>query len=42
VVRNPNAAVDFVKLRGGNLLLVFNDNMNHRTLLSVALSLVRA
>ncbi len=36
--RNPNAAVDFVKLRGGSLLLVFNDNMNDRTPLTVALS----
>ena len=36
--RNPNAAVDFVKLRSGNLLLVFNDNMNDRTPLTVALS----
>jgi len=36
--RNPNAAVDFIKLRSGNLLLVFNDNMNDRTPLAVALS----
>ncbi|MBM3879070.1 MAG: hypothetical protein FJ387_05045 [Verrucomicrobia bacterium] len=36
--RNPNAAVDFVKLRNGHLLLVFNDNMNDRTPLTVALS----
>ena len=35
---NPNAAVDFIKLRSGNLLLVFNDSMNDRTPLTVALS----
>ncbi|MEK7410323.1 MAG: exo-alpha-sialidase, partial [Actinomycetota bacterium] len=29
--KNPNSAVDFIKLRSGNLLLVFNDNMNDRT-----------
>src|SRR5438445_3204124 len=36
--KNPNAAVDFIKLRSGNLLLVFNDNMDDRTPLTVALS----
>jgi predicted neuraminidase len=36
--QNPNAAVDFIKLRGVNLLLVFNDSMNDRTPLTVALS----
>jgi predicted neuraminidase len=36
--KNPNAAVDFIKLKGGELLLVFNDNMNDRTPLTVALS----
>jgi hypothetical protein len=36
--QNPNAAVDFIKLRSGNLLLVFNDSMNDRTPLTVALS----
>mgnify|MGYP001617163529 CR=1 FL=1 len=36
--KNPNSAVDFIKLRSGNLLLVFNDNMNDRTPLTVALS----
>ena len=36
--KNPNAAVDFIKLRIGNLLLVFNDSMNDRTPLTVALS----
>lgn len=36
--KNPNASVDFIKLRSGNLLLVFNDSMNDRTPLTVALS----
>ena len=36
--KNPNSAVDFIKLRSGNLLLVFNDSMNDRTPLTVALS----
>jgi len=36
--KNPNAAVDFIKLQSGNLLLVFNDSMNERTPLTVALS----
>ncbi|MHB1558498.1 MAG: sialidase family protein [Isosphaeraceae bacterium] len=35
---NPNAAVDFLKLRSGRLLLVFNDSMTSRTPLTVALS----
>ena len=35
---NPNAAVDFLKLRSGNLLLVYNNSMNERTPLSAALS----
>lgn len=35
---NPNAAVDFLKLRSGRLLLIFNDSMNRRTPLTVALS----
>jgi predicted neuraminidase len=35
---NPNAAVDFLKLRSGRLLLVYNNSMNERTPLSVALS----
>ena len=35
---NPNAAVDFIKLRSGNLLLVYNDSMNQRTPLTAALS----
>lgn len=36
--RNPNAAVDFIKLRNGHLLLVFNDSMDDRTPLTVAVS----
>jgi predicted neuraminidase len=35
---NPNAAVDFLKLQSGNLLLIFNDSMSGRTPLTVALS----
>jgi predicted neuraminidase len=35
---NPNAAVDFLKLRSGALLLVFNDSMSERDPLTVALS----
>jgi predicted neuraminidase len=36
--KNPNAAVDFIKLKNGHLLLVYNDNMNERTPLTVAIS----
>jgi predicted neuraminidase len=36
---NPNAAVDFIKLRNGHLLLVYNNNMNDRTPLTVAISI---
>jgi len=36
--RNPNSAVDFIKLQNGHLLLVYNDNMNERTPLTVAVS----
>ncbi|MBI2425608.1 MAG: exo-alpha-sialidase [Candidatus Hydrogenedentes bacterium] len=36
--RNPNSAVDFIKLQSGNLLLVYNDNMNDRTPLTVTIS----
>lgn len=36
--KNPNAALDLIKLASGNLLLVFNDSMNDRTPLTVALS----
>jgi predicted neuraminidase len=35
---NPNAAVDFLKLRSGPLLLVYNDCFSGRTPLTVALS----
>ena len=35
---NPNAAVDFLKLQSGNLLLVYNDTMVGRTPLVAALS----
>ncbi len=35
---NPNAAVDFLKLKSGRLLLVYNDSMTRRTPLTVALS----
>ncbi len=36
--RNPNSAVDFIKLQNGHLLLVYNDSMNERTPLTVAVS----
>jgi len=35
---NPNAAVDFIKLQNGHLLLVFNDSGVNRTPLTVAIS----
>ena len=35
---NPNAAIDLLELRNGHLLLFFNDSMNDRTPLTVALS----
>ena len=35
---NPNAAVDFIRLQSGHLLLAFNDSMNERDPLTVALS----
>ncbi len=35
---NPNAAVDLITLDNGHLLLVFNDSMNRRTPLTVAIS----
>lgn len=35
---NPNAAVDFLKLKNGHLLLIFNDSMNERTPLTAAIS----
>lgn len=35
---NPNAAVEFLKLQSGHLLLVYNDSMSQRTPLVAALS----
>jgi predicted neuraminidase len=35
---NPNSAIEFIKLRSGNLLLIFNDSMSERTPLTAALS----
>lgn len=35
---NPNAAVDFLRLANGHLMLVFNDSMSQRTPLTVAIS----
>lgn len=35
---NPNAAVDFIQLKNGHLLLVYNDSMSRRTPLTVAVS----
>ena len=35
---NPNAAVDFLRLKNGHLLLVFNDSLNERTPLTAAIS----
>lgn len=35
---NPNAAVDFIRLRNGHLLLVFNDSTSRRTPLTAAIS----
>lgn len=36
--RNPNSALDFIRLRSGALLLVFNDSMTERRPLRAALS----
>lgn len=36
---NPNSALDFIRLRNGHLLLVYNDSMNERRPLTAALSL---
>ena len=36
--RNPNSAIDFLKLKERNLLLIFNDSMSSRTPLVAALS----
>ncbi|MFB3786654.1 MAG: exo-alpha-sialidase [bacterium] len=37
--KNPNSAVDFLKLKNGHLLLVFNDHMYERSPLTVAVSM---
>lgn len=39
IFANPNAALDFIKLKNGHLLMVFNDNMGDRTPLTVAISM---
>jgi len=39
---NPNAAVDFIKLRNGHLLLVFNNSFTNRSPLTVAISTDKA
>jgi len=36
--RNPNAAVEFLRLQSGNLLLIFNDSTEDRTPLTAVLS----
>jgi predicted neuraminidase len=36
--KNPNSALAFIKLQNGHLLMVYNDNMNERTPLTVAVS----
>jgi hypothetical protein len=36
--RNPNAASEFLRLKSGNLLLIFNDSTENRTPLTAALS----
>jgi predicted neuraminidase len=35
---NPNAAIDFLRLQNGHLLLVYNDSMSRRTPLTAAIS----
>ena len=35
---NPNSAIEFLKLKSGNLLLIYNDSMSERTPLTAALS----
>jgi predicted neuraminidase len=35
---NPHSAVDFLRLQNGHLLLVYNDSMNRRSPLTVAIS----
>ncbi|MCS6831367.1 MAG: sialidase family protein [Armatimonadota bacterium] len=36
--KNPNAAVEFLRLRSGNLLLIYNDSTSVRTPLTAAIS----
>ena len=36
--KNPNAAVDFLQLKNGHHLLIFNDNLSEHTPLTVARS----
>jgi predicted neuraminidase len=36
--KNPNAAVDFLRLKSGNLMLIFNDSAKDRSPLTAALS----
>ena len=35
---NPNAAIEFIELKSGRLLLIYNDSMSRRTPLTAALS----
>lgn len=35
---NPNAATDFIRLQNGHLMLVYNDSMNERDPLTIAIS----
>ena len=39
--RNPNSALDLLKLKSGNLLMIFNDSTHQRTPLVAALSVDR-
>jgi predicted neuraminidase len=36
--KNPNSAIEFLKLTSGNLLLIYNDSMHQRTPVTAALS----
>ncbi len=36
--KNPNSAVDLLRLQNGHLMLIYNDSMNDRTPLTVAIS----
>jgi len=37
-IPNPNSAVEFIKLKNGHLMMVYNDSFNERTPLTVAIS----